>query len=92
MHIITLSSFLMDHGVIYMAWVYVLAKHSVFLRGPGWPGTRKHVTLDTTYRHDLIGRGQCTEPSSQRPSTFNNLCWSKVKSVVQCLANDRELS
>ena len=24
---------------------------------------------------DLIGRGHCTEPSSQRPRTFNNLCW-----------------
>ena len=36
---------------------------------------QSHVTL----RHDLIGRGQCTEPSSQRPLTFNNLCWSKVK-------------
>ena len=37
---------------------------------------RNHKTQP---RHDLIGRGQCTEPSSQRPSTFNNLGWSKVK-------------
>ena len=27
-------------------------------------------------RQNLIGRGQCTESSSQRPSTFNNLHWS----------------
>ena len=33
----------------------------------------------TQPRHAFIGRGQCTKPTSQRTSTFNNLGWSKVK-------------